>query len=127
MCGSSSEQEAMEFRQRAPSERLDHPEPFSERLAEREAWWSAFLSFPGCSAAREDIVPGASAYSNAGFISAVRVQLLIESAQTGEAVRSRASIARLSLPSPTTNTAFSLNNPHFWSSLLDFIRNVDGM
>lgn len=59
MWGCSSVQDAMEFRHRAPSDRVDHP--FSERLPVRDAWWSAFLSFPGCSVAREDIVPTAAA------------------------------------------------------------------
>lgn len=36
MCGVSSEHKAMELRHRAPSERLDQPVPFSERLTDRE-------------------------------------------------------------------------------------------
>lgn len=36
MCGCSSEHNAMELRHRAPSERLDQPVPFSERLADKE-------------------------------------------------------------------------------------------
>lgn len=46
-----------------------------------------------------------------------------------ETVRSRASIARLSLPSPTTTIVFYflLNNPHFRSNLLDAMHNTVGM
>lgn len=41
MWGCSSGQEAMELRQRAPSERLDQAEPFSERLPPRPVSWGA--------------------------------------------------------------------------------------
>lgn len=52
MCGCSSGHEAMELRQRAPSDRLDHDEPFSDRLLPSVESWGWGAEGGGVSAGR---------------------------------------------------------------------------